>query len=122
VPAAAESILRELQAAVDARDADALAGLFDEGAVLIGTSGDARDADSVHRYATAVVSQPEALRWEWRDVVAFHETPDEVGFAAFGDVVLGELREAIRVTIVAVRREGRWRVRNFHGSIPWEGA
>jgi hypothetical protein len=33
----ADAVLLALQAAVDARDADALAALFDESAVLIGT-------------------------------------------------------------------------------------
>ena len=41
------TILEALQAAIDARDRDVLVGLFDESAVLIGTSGDGRDPQGV---------------------------------------------------------------------------
>jgi hypothetical protein len=55
-------------------------------------------------------------------VVPFHRTEDTVGFAAFGHVVLvvdgSEVRHPIRMTGLAVRRDGGWRLRQFHGSIP----
>ena len=90
--------------------------------MLIGTAGDARDREGVVRYLTAVVTQPGALRWEWQDVVPFHEAEDGLGFAAFGEVVLAEadteFRAPIRLTVFAVRTADGWRVRQFHGSIP----
>jgi hypothetical protein len=115
----ARSILATLQAAVDSRDPDRLVELFDEQAVLIGTTADARDRESIRAYVTALAAQPETLRWEWDDMVPFHESPGEVGFAAFGEVVAGELRAPIRVTILAVETPDGWRLRQFHGSIPY---
>jgi hypothetical protein len=38
---AAHAVLAALQSAIDARDLDALTGLFDEPSVLVGTSGHA---------------------------------------------------------------------------------
>jgi hypothetical protein len=108
------AILRALQAAIDARDRDALIALFHEDAVLIGTTADARDRDAVIAYVTAV-TEGEPFRWEFRDLVPF----DANGFAAFGDIVLtdvaGERRLPFRLTLVAV--DGR--IRSFHGSIPF---
>jgi hypothetical protein len=55
----------------------------------------------------------------------FHRAEEAVGFAAFGDVVLvedgSEWRKPIRMTGLAVREGGRWRLRQFHGSIPFAG-
>jgi SnoaL-like protein len=118
----AHSILRALQAAVDARDVDALTALFDLPAVLIGTAGDGRNPDALRSYLTAVATQPASLRWEWREIVPFYEGVDALGFAAFGDIVVadatGERSAPIRLTVFAVRTAERWRVRQFHGSIP----
>jgi SnoaL-like domain len=122
VNARAAEVLTALQAAVDARDLGVLEELFDDGAVLIGTSGDGRDADGLRSYLTAVARQPGSLRWEWDEVVPFHETADEIGLAAFGEVVLAEdgreVRAPIRLTIFAVRGPQGWRIRQFHGSNP----
>jgi uncharacterized protein (TIGR02246 family) len=121
----ARAVLRTLQELIDARDLDGLLDLFDEGAVLIGTSGDGRDRAGVCAYIEAVVNQPGELRWEWSEVVPFHHTDAVVGFAAFGDVVLvedgSEWRKPIRMTGLAVREDARWRLRQFHGSIPFAG-
>lgn len=118
----ARTILANLQAAVDAREVDALARVFDDGAVLIGTAGDGRDAEGLRRYLTAVATQPGSLRWEWEELVPFHQAEEMLGFAAFGEVVLEEdgvvQRAPIRVTIFAVRHATGWRMRQFHGSIP----
>jgi len=104
------TILRALQAAIDARDADALAALFHEDGVLIGTTADARDRKAVLAYVAAV-AEGDPFRWEFTDVVPFHED----GFAAFGEIVAGDLRAPFRLTLVAV--EGK--IRSFHGSIPF---
>lgn len=121
----ARAVLRTLQDLIDGRDLDGLLELFDEGGVLIGTSADGRDRAGVHRYLEAVVGQPGEMRWEWAEVIPFHRTEDAVGFAAFGDVVLAEdgseWRKPIRMTGLAVREDGRWRLRQFHGSIPFVG-
>jgi ketosteroid isomerase-like protein len=119
----ARSILGALQAAVDARDADGLVALFDESAVLIGTSGDGRNPDALRRYLTAVATQPESFRWEWSEIVPFHRSEDALGFAAFGEIVVtadeGERRDPMRLTVLAVRSADGWRLRQFHGSIPF---
>jgi hypothetical protein len=103
-------LVRALQAGIDAGDRDALAALFHEDAVLIGTSAYATDREAVLAYLTAV-AEGEPFRWELGDVVQFHED----GFAAFGEIVQGEFRRPFRLTLVAV--DGR--IRNFHGSIPF---
>jgi len=118
----ARFILDTLQATVDARDADALVSLFDDPAVLIGTDGDGRNPDALRRYLTAVATQPESLRWEWREVIPFHQSAGTLGFAAFGEIVVfdgsNERRAPIRMTIFAVQTPDGWRLRQFHGSIP----
>jgi hypothetical protein len=121
----ARAVLRTLQELINARDLDGLLELFAEGSVLIGTSGDGRDPSGVGRYLEAVVAQPGELRWEWAEVVPFHRAAGTVGFAAFGDLVLAEngseWRKPIRMTGLAVREGERWRLRQFHGSIPFGG-
>src|SRR3954462_13744005 len=129
----ARAVLALLQAAVDARDPDALVAMFDDPAVLIGTSGDTRDGAGLRRHPTAVGAQPPARGWgrarparapgwDGREVVPFHDEAESLGFAAFGDVVVaeprGEERAPIRATLFAVRRPKGWRIRQFHGSIP----
>ena len=108
----ARNFISTLQSAIDARDLDALVALFHDDAVLIGTSADARDRDAVVAYLTAV-TEGELFRWELGDIVPFHDD----GFAAFGEIVSGDLRAPFRLTLVVV--EGR--VRSFHGSIPYSG-
>lgn len=118
----ARAILDALQGAVDARDADALFTLFDESAVLIGAAGDGRNREGLRRYLTAVATQPESLRWEWQEIVPFHQSARSLGFAAFGEIVVsdgsGERRAPIRLTLFAVQTPNGWRIRQFHGSIP----
>jgi hypothetical protein len=118
----ARSILDVLQARVDGRDPEALVALFDEPAVLIGTAGDGRDREALRRYLTAVATQPESLRWEWAEIVPFHQSAGALGFAAFGEIVVssasGEQRAPIRATLFAVETPDGWKLRQFHGSIP----
>jgi ketosteroid isomerase-like protein len=118
----ARAILDALQGAVDARDADALIALFDEPAVLIGAAGDGRNREGLRRYLTIVATQPESLRWEWQEIIPFHQSARSLGFAAFGEIVVsngsGERSAPFRLTVFAVRTSSGWRIRQFHGSIP----
>jgi ketosteroid isomerase-like protein len=114
----AQQILSDLQAKVSARDLQALIELFEEPAVLIGTAGDGRTREARDAYLEAVTTQTGAVQWDWRETVLFYESDDALGFAAFGDVVTEELRAPIRGTFFAVRANGGWRLRQFHGSIP----
>lgn len=116
----AGEILLALQEAVDARDAGRLLALFDEPALLIGTSGDGRDREGLVRYLEDVASS-EPFRWEWAEIVPFHRDETSLGFAAFGEVVAGEFRAPVRATLLAVETPDGWRLRQFHGSIPFTG-
>jgi hypothetical protein len=81
-----------------------------------------RTPEACEAYLEAIATHAAALRWDWRDVVLFYESEDALGFAAFGDVLLvegvREVRAPIRGTFFAVRANGGWRLRQFHGSIP----
>lgn len=112
--------LDQLQAAVDSRDVDRLLALFDDPALLIGAAGDGRDRDGLIRYLTAVTTE-EPFRWEWEEIVPFHRDETSLGFAAFGEIVSGEARAPIRATVLAVETPAGWRIREFHGSIPFSG-
>lgn len=113
----AGEILRALQAALDARDADRLIALFDEPAMLIGAAGDGRTRDGLVGYLNAVASS-DPFRWEWGEIVPFLESDVSLGFAAFGEIVAGDVRAPIRATIFAIETPNGWRLREFHGSIP----
>src|SRR3954464_15868012 len=103
----ARAVLALLQAAVDARDPDALVALFDDPAVLIGTAGDGRDREALRAYLTAGATQPQGLSGDWGEVIPFHDESESLGFAAFGDIVVSdghsEQRAPIRATLFAVR-------------------
>jgi ketosteroid isomerase-like protein len=117
----AQQILDALQEKVAARDLPALSEFFEDPAVLIATASDGRTPAARAAYLEAVVTQPAAVRWDWRETTLFFESADALGFAAFGDVVLvdgaEEARAPIRATFFAVRSAGGWRLREFHGSI-----
>ena len=120
--AEAQQVLDGLQEKVAARDLPDLLGFFEDPAVLIGTAGDGRTPKTRAAYLEGVVTQPAALRWDWRETMLFYESEDALGFAAFGDVALvngaDETRAPIRATFFAVRADRGWRLRHFHGSIP----
>ena len=118
----AQQILDEFQEKVSARDLSALLELFEDPAVLIGMAGDGRTRDGRRDYLTAITKQTAAVRWEWNETFMFYECDSALGFAAFGEVVLAdedqEARAPFRGTFFAVRVSDRWRLRQFHGSIP----
>jgi hypothetical protein len=106
----AREIVRALQDGIDARDREALLALFHEDAVLIGTTAYAPNREAVVAYLTAV-TEGDPFRWELTEIVPFHDD----GFAAFGEIVVGEVRLPFRLTLVVV--DGK--IRSFHGSIPY---
>jgi uncharacterized protein (TIGR02246 family) len=120
--AVARSLLDRLQTAISARDIEAVVDVFDDAALLIGTSAGARGKAEVRAYLDAIVTAPESLRWEWSDVVVSHHGPGTVAFAGLGEIVVagpdGERRAPFRLTAVAVESTAGWRLRQFHGSIP----
>jgi uncharacterized protein (TIGR02246 family) len=119
--AVAYSILVRLQSALDEGDPPTLTELFDDAAVLIGTGTHNHGRQAVDAYLGAVLEQP-PFRWEWHEVIVFHESPGALGFTAFGEIVDSQVqqeeRAPFRLTLFAVERPGGWVVRQFHGSIP----
>ena len=74
------------------------------------------------------MDQEGTLRWGWDQVVPVLNEPGVLAFAVVGTVgfedaqgqSVGE-RDAFRLTCVAVLRNGQWRLRHFHGSVPQQG-
>jgi uncharacterized protein (TIGR02246 family) len=120
--AVAYSILVRMQSAIDDADHESLSELFDDDAVLIGTSSHTHGREDVDAYVRAVIEQPGTFRWEWRDVVVFHESPGLLGAACFGEIVISgaeqEDRAPFRLTIFAVEQTSGWVIQQFHGSAP----
>jgi hypothetical protein len=52
----------------------------------------------------------------------FHDSPGVLGFAGFGEVVVSEAdredRAPFRLTALAAKEAGGWKLQQFHGSIP----
>jgi uncharacterized protein (TIGR02246 family) len=117
--AVAYSILVRLQSALDEADHETLNELFDDDAVLVGSSAHSHGREEIDAYLGAVLTQP-SFRWEWRDVIVFHRDPGALGFTGFGEVVVSadhqEQRAPYRLTLFAVERPGGWVVQHFHGS------
>lgn len=125
VETTARQLLDDLQSAVAGRDLAGLREVFDDEIVLFGTVAANADADSSWAYLHAVVGQEATPRWGWEHVVPFLDVPGVLGFAVVGTVSAvddhGRVHvdaEPFRLTCVAVERDGRWRLRHFHGSQP----
>lgn len=120
--AMAYSILVRLQSAIEDEDHTALSEIFDDEAVLIGPATHCKGRQEVDAYLATLLAQQRSFRWEWRDVVVFHEAPGLLGFASFGELVYAEgpevRRAPFRLTVVAEEHPGGWLIRLFHGSIP----
>lgn len=121
----ARDILDALQEAFARRDVAAISRLLDDEVVLFGTAAENLDRTQTDAYVTRVLDQHDTVRWEWDDVLPVLERTDVLAFAVVGTVGFeddqGERvghRDAFRLTCVAVLREGRWRLRHFHGSTP----
>jgi uncharacterized protein (TIGR02246 family) len=120
----ARGILDRLQNAFGRKDPAEIAALFDDQLVVIGTAAENLDRTQSDEYVARVFSQPGTVRWGWDQVVPVLSEPDVVVFVVVGTVgfedaqgQVGE-RDAFRLTCVAVARDGNWRLRHFHGSIP----
>jgi ketosteroid isomerase-like protein len=119
---AADELLTDLQHRVTERNLPRLLDLFEDPAVLIGTSGDGRTPEARVHYLTGIATQSSALRWAWSEKHLFYESDAALGFAAFGEIIVTdegvEARAPIRLTIFAIRTPDGWRIRQFHGSVP----
>lgn len=119
---AADALLTDLQDRVTERNLPRLLDLFEDPAVLIGTSGDGRTPETRVHYLTDIATQNAALQWAWAEKHLFYESEAALGFAAFGEIIVSEAgieaRAPIRLTIFAIRTPDGWRIRQFHGSVP----
>ncbi|WP_191907953.1 nuclear transport factor 2 family protein [Nocardioides cynanchi] len=121
----ARGILSELQRGFAAHDLAAVMRLLDDEVVVFGAAGQGLDAEHSRDYVSSMLAQDGVVRWDWDRVVPVLAEPTVVVFAVVGTVgfddaqgqALGE-RSAFRLTCVAVLRDGRWRLRHFHGSVP----
>jgi uncharacterized protein (TIGR02246 family) len=123
--AVARGVLAALQAAVAAKDRQALLELFDDEVVLFGSAAQSIGRAETEAYLDRVLAVDATLRWGWDRVVPLVEEPELVAFAVIGTVGFDdeagrpvEERQPFRLTCVAVRRSRRWRLRHFHGSVP----
>ncbi|GAA3837112.1 SgcJ/EcaC family oxidoreductase [Nocardioides panacisoli] len=121
----ARDLLDALQDAVANKNLDAVLELFDEDAVVFGTAAASVGAEEVRGYLTRVLEQEGTVRWEWDHVVPLLSDATVLAFAVVGTVgfdneagAAAEDRDPFRLTCVAVRSKGRWRLRHFHGSVP----
>jgi hypothetical protein len=121
----ARGILGALQDAFIDHDLAAVTRLFDDEAVLFGSAAANLDRKQSDAYVARVLEQEGTLRWGWDQVVPVLSEPAVLAFAVVGTVgfddaqgqSIGE-RDAFRLTCVAVLKEGQWRLRHFHGSVP----
>jgi ketosteroid isomerase-like protein len=124
----ARGLLGALQEAFAAHDLAAVTRLFDDEVVLFGTAAANLDRTQTDAYVARVIAQEGILRWGWDQVVPVLDEPGVLAFAVVGTVgfedaqgqPVGE-RDAFRLTCVAVLRQGQWRLRHFHGSVPQQG-
>lgn len=120
----ARGILEELQDAVAAKDLDGLARLVFDDVVFFGTAEANLDRDQTMAYLAREMAREGIIRWEWDRVAILASAPDSVSFAALGTVGIENQagpdgdRAVFRLTCLAVRHDGRWRLRHFHGSMP----
>lgn len=121
----AHGILERLQRAFVTKDPVQVAELLDDEVVLFGTAAESLDRAQSSDYVARVLSLEGTIRWGWDQVVPLWHEPDVIVFAVVGTVGFEEVqgqpdgeRDAFRLTCVAVSREGSWRLRHFHGSVP----
>ena len=123
----ARGILDALQEAFVRRDVAEISRLLDDEIVLFGTAAENLDRTQTDAYVARVLDQKDTVRWEWDQVLPVLEQTGVLAFAVVGTVGFDDdqgvqvgQRDAFRLTCVAVLREGRWRLRHFHGSMPQE--
>lgn len=113
------AVLHELQEAVTERDLDRLVGIFTEDGVVFGTNSSNFGLDELRTYAAGVLAAERTPIWSWDRVAVLEESEDRLLFASTGRTGVGErTTERFRLSGLAVRVDGRWRLRHYHGSVP----
>jgi len=121
----ARGILAELQDGFVAHDLAAVTRLLDDEVVVFGTAAESLDGGQSRAYVARMLAQDGVVRWSWDRVVPVLFETTVLSFAVVGTVgfedaqgrALGA-RQPFRLTCVAVARDGTWRLRHFHGSVP----
>jgi SnoaL-like protein len=121
----ARGILSQLQDGFVAHDLAAVMRLLDDEVVVFGAAGEGLDAEHSKDYVSRMMAQDGVVRWGWDRVVPVLSERAVLVFAVLGTVGFEDAqgralggRTPFRLTCVAVLREGRWRLRHFHGSVP----
>jgi hypothetical protein len=121
----ARGILSQLQLGFVAHDLAVVMDLLDDEVVVFGAGGQGLDAEQSKDYVSRMLAQDGVVRWGWDQVLPVLAEPTVLVFAVVGTVgfdnaqgrAVGE-RSSFRLTCIAVLRDGRWRLRHFHGSVP----
>lgn len=121
----ARGILTELQDGFVARDLAAVTALLDDEAVVFGAAGAGLDGKQSRAYVAGMLARDGTVRWNWDRVIPVLFETTVLAFGVVGSVgfedaqgqTLG-VRQPFRLTCVAVLRDGKWRLRHFHGSVP----
>jgi hypothetical protein len=121
----ARGILSQLQDGFVAHDLAAVLRLLDDEVVVFGAGGEGLGAEQSKDYVSRMLAQEGVVRWGWDRVVPLLSEPTVLVFAVRGTVGFDDAqghalggRSPFRLTCVAVLRDGRWRLRHFHGSVP----
>lgn len=121
----ARGILAELQDAFVAHDLEAMTRLLDDEVVVFGAAGEGLDAEQSRAYVARMLAPEITVRWSWDRVVPVLVEATVLSFAVLGTVGFDDAngqelgaRQTFRLTCVAVLRDGAWRLRHFHGSVP----
>ena len=116
----ARSVLEELQDAFATHDLAVVLDLLTADAVVVGTAAANLDRPELEAYLGAIVDEEATIEWHYDTVRVVDARSDAVTFVALGNVGWDDEdeRDAFRLTALAVRDSGRWRLRLFHGSVP----
>lgn len=117
--AVARALLDELRFVVGHRDLDGLAAYVDDEIVVFGTGRAALGRAEALAYLGGLVGEGGIVSWAWDEVFPLVTEPHDLAFAVEGTVGFAgsDERRPFRLTIVAVRHDGRWRIRHLHASV-----
>jgi uncharacterized protein (TIGR02246 family) len=121
----ARGVLAELEERLATHDLDQIVDFFTEDVVLIGDAEENFDRETTVAYLRLMADMTPTVRWQWDRVAVVLNAPGLLSFGAGGSIAFydpaGQLlgdRESFRVTCLAVRKQGGWRLQHFHGSRP----
>ena len=121
----ARGILTELQDGFAAHDLAAVTALLDDEVVVFGAGGEGLDPEQSRAYVARMMAPEVTVRWSWDRVIPVLTDATVLSFAVRGTVGFDDAhgrplgaRQPFRLTCIAVLRDGKWRLRHFHGSVP----